>query len=210
MKITKKIVVAVIGFTWVALSSLWAYAATTTHNIKHHKHHTATTDFWTWRNIKLLPFNFESTTTQLSQVDLKKINNKWEKKWKKDNEEWSWENLEFHWWALWFLWNFLDDSQLSENQKVEISLLQANKQRKMAELHEKMVSYTWDKQGIALEMKSVNNEFLTALKKYIPDEKVAEYDEFLSELPDRDMKAEKKKWEHNVKKVEKGEKVAQK
>jgi hypothetical protein len=29
-------------------------------------------------------------------------------------------------------------------------------------------------------------------------------------LPDRDMKAEKKKWEHNVKKVEKGEKVAQK
>jgi hypothetical protein len=42
-------------------------------------------------------------------------------------------------------------------------------------------------------MKSVNNEFLTALKKYIPDEKVAEYDEFLSELPDRDMKAEKKK-----------------
>lgn len=63
-------------------------------------------------------------------------------------------------WALGFLWNFLDDSQLTENQKTEIKLLQANKQKNMKELHEKMLTADdASKQEIANEMKKVNSEF---------------------------------------------------
>jgi hypothetical protein len=64
----------------------------------------------------------------------------------------------------------------------------------MKELHEKMLTADdASKQEIANEMKKVNSEFLESLKVYIPEEKAEEYNEFLNELPDWDMKAEKKK-----------------
>ena len=205
MNITKKIVVAVIWFTWVAVSTFWVFAASTPHSKWHHKHHQYATDFWSWKALKLLPLNLDNSATQINVTDLKKTEKKSEKKWKKV-KWWSWENLEFHVWALWFLWNFLDDSQLTENQKAEIQLLQADKQKKMAELHEKMITASEDeKPDLASEMKKVNSDFLNALKKYISEEKAEEYNEFLNELPDWDKKAEKKKGE----KVEKIEKVAQ-
>ena len=194
MNIAKKIIVAVIWFTWVAVSIFWVFAATTSHSKWHHKHHQYATDFWSWKALKLLPLNLDNSATQINVTDLKKTEKKSEKKWKK-TKTWSWEKLEFHVWALGFLWNFLDDSQLTENQKTEIKLLQANKQKNMKELHEKMLTADdASKQEIANEMKKVNSEFLESLKVYIPEEKAEEYNEFLNELPDWDMKAEKKKW----------------
>ncbi|MBR6907483.1 hypothetical protein IKN40_03105 [bacterium] len=91
------------------------------------------------------------------------------------------------------MWNFLDDSNLTDNQKLEIQVLQANKQKKMGELLKELTSTTGDTTTIENEMKEVNNKFLESLKAYIPEDKVAEYDEFLNELPKWNMKAEKKK-----------------
>jgi hypothetical protein len=56
-----------------------------------------------------------------------------------------------------------------------------------------MTSTTGDTATIENEMKEVNNKFLESLKAYIPEDKVTEYDEFLNELPEWNMKAEKKK-----------------
>ena len=166
MKISRKIFVAVVWFTWVWLMSLWAYAAAWHHVRIHHPHHNEATDFWSGKNVKFLPFSFEKTTTQ----------------------------VDFHGWALGFLWNFLDDSNLTDDQKLEIQLLQANKQKKMWELLKEMTSTTGDTATIENEMKEVNNKFLESLKAYISEDKVTEYDEFLNELPEWNMKAEKKKW----------------
>lgn len=194
MKISRKIFVAVVWFTWVWLMSLWAYAAVW-HQVRiHHPHHNEATDFWSGKNVKFLPFSFEKTTTQVDLNEVDKTALKSEKRWKKGHEEWSWENLEFHGWALGFLWNFLDDSNLTDDQKLEIQLLQANKQKKMWELLKEMTSTTGDTATIENEMKEVNNKFLESLKAYISEDKVTEYDEFLNELPEWNMKAEKKKW----------------
>lgn len=184
--------------------SLWAYAAIWHHWKMHQpRHNEAATDFWSWRNAKFLPFNFEKTTTQVDLNEIDKTALKWEKKWKRPQKQWSWEKLEFHGWALGFLWNFLDDSNLTDDQKNEIQLLQANKQKKMSELLEKMTSTTGDKTEIENQMKEVNNEFLESLKAYIPEDKAEEYAKFTSELPEWDMKAERKKggkkfWERKM------------
>lgn len=196
MKITRKIVIGVVWFTWLSLMSLWAYAAVWHHAKMHQpRHNEAATDFWSGKNVKFLPFNFEKTTTQVDLNEVDKTALKWEKRWKRDHKQWSWENLEFHGWALGFLWNFLDDSNLTDDQKNEIQLLQANKQKKMSELLKEMISTTGDKTDIENEMKEVNNEFLESLKAYIPEDKATEYSEFVSELPEWNMKAEKKKGE---------------
>lgn len=194
MTITKKLVIAVIWFTWVSLMSVWAYAAAWHHMKIHHPHHNEAIDFWSGKNVKFLPFSFEKITTQVDLNEIDKTALKAEKRWKKNHEEWSWENLKFHGWALGFLWNFLDDSNLTDDQKLEIQLLQANKQKKMGELLKQMTSATGDKTEIETEMKEVNNKFLESLKAYIPEDKITEYDEFMSELPEWNMKAEKKKW----------------
>ena len=189
--------------------SLWAYAAVWHHAKMHQPHHNeAATDFWSGKNVKFLPFNFEKTTTQVDLNEVDKTALKWEKRWKRNHKQWSWENLEFHGWALGFLWNFLDDSNLTDDQKNEIQLLQANKQKKMSELLKEMTSTTGDKTDIENEMKEVNNEFLESLKAYIPEDKAIEYSEFVSELPEWNMKAEKKKgekWDCGRKMKEKNE-----
>lgn len=174
--------------------SLWAHAATWYHIRANHPHHNEVAGFWSGENIKFLPFNFEKITTQVDLNEIDKTALKWEKRWKKGHREWTWEKLEFHGWALGFLWNFLDDSNLTDNQKLEIQVLQANKQKKMGELLKELTSTTGDTTTIENEMKEVNNKFLESLKAYIPEDKVAEYDEFLNELPKWNMKAEKKKW----------------
>ena len=207
MKITRKLVIAVVWFTWVWLMSLWAYAAVWHHAKNNHpRHNEVAADLWSGKNVKFLPFNFEKTTTQVDLNEVDKTALKWEKRWKRNHREWSWENLEFHGWALGFLWNFLDDSNLTDDQKTEIQLLQANKQKKMSELLKEMTSTTGDKTEIENEMKKVNNEFLESLKAYIPEDKAAEYSEFVNELPEWNMKAEKKKWEKMWEKKEKWEK----
>jgi hypothetical protein len=76
----------------------------------------------------------------------------------------------------------------------------------MSELLEKMTSTTGDKTDIENEMKEVNNEFLESLKAYIPEDKATEYSEFVSELPEWNMKAEKKKGEKKCEKRKEKEK----
>ena len=205
MKITRKIVIGVVWFTWLSLMSLWAYAAVWHHAKMHQpRHNEAATEFWSGKNAKFLPFNFEKTTTQVDLNEVDKTALKWEKRWKRNPKQWSWENLEFHGWALGFLWNFLDDSNLTDDQKKEIQSLQVNKQKAMRELLKQMTSTTGDKTDIENKMKEINDKFLESLKAYIPEDKATEYSEFISELPEWNMKAEKKKgerwnWERKMK-----------
>ena len=84
MKISRKIFVAVVWFTWVWLMSLWAYAAVWHHVRIHHPHHNEATDFWSGKNVKFLPFSFEKTTIQVDLNEVDKTALKSEKRWKKD------------------------------------------------------------------------------------------------------------------------------
>ena len=142
MKTTKKIAVALVGFTGIALASMWTFAANTKTFIVHqaHKHNEALTGNFTWNHLNLLPFHFEKITAQvdLNTADWKVI--KGEKKWNKSHDEIDEDDMNtFHGGALWFLWNFLDDSQLTQDQKDEIQVLQIKKQQDMAELLNKMI-----------------------------------------------------------------------
>jgi hypothetical protein len=58
-----------------------------------------------------------------------------------------------------------------------------------------MTSTTGDKTDIENKMKEINDKFLESLKAYIPEDKATEYSEFMSDLPEWNMKAEKKKGE---------------
>jgi len=204
MKTTKKLLTILIWLTWVALTTMWSYAAVVTAHAPHHfkKHHVENlTGDWVGKHLKLFPFNFEKTTTQIDFTKLEKAT-KNEKKWKEDDNDEVDEDIKtFHGWALGFLWDYLDDSTLTEDQKAEIQILQTKKQQDMEELHESFINATDEnKESISNKMKEVNLSFLKSLENYIPEEKLESYKEFLSELPDRDKKAEKK--HHKVKKVD--------
>lgn len=95
---------------------------------------------------------------------------------------------------LGFLWNFLDEKQLSDAQKSEIQLLQQQKSEQMKKLLEQMRSLSNEdqKSEIEAQLQKVNQDFLTGLKKYIPADKVAEYEIFLSEAQDWSKKTERK------------------
>ncbi len=95
---------------------------------------------------------------------------------------------------LGFLWNFLDEKQLSDAQKSEIQLLQQKKSEQMKKLLEQMrsLSNEGQKSEIEAQLQKVNQDFLTGLKKYIPADKVAEYETFLSEAQDWSKKTERK------------------
>lgn len=87
MNIAKKIVVAVIWFTWVAVSTFWVFAATTSHSKWHHKHHQYATDFWSWKALKLLPLNLDNSATQINVTDLKKLKRNQKRNEKKQKHE---------------------------------------------------------------------------------------------------------------------------
>ena len=204
MKTTRKILTILIWLTWVVLATMWSFTAIVTAHTPHHfkKHHVENlTGNTTGKHLKLFPFNFEKTTTQVDFTGLEKAN-KNEKKWK-EHDEVDEDIKTFHGWALGFLWDYLDDSTLTEDQKVEIQILQTKKQQDMKELHESFINATdEDKESISNKMREVNLNFLRSLESYIPEEKLESYKEFLSELPDRDKKAEKKY--HKTKKVVEG------
>jgi len=74
----------------------------------------------------------------------------------------------------------LDQNGLTSEQKYEIRILEMKKQKAMQELVQKIASLTKSEMAsLEQEIEQVNTEFLTALKKYISEDKLQEYLEFL-------------------------------
>ncbi len=96
--------------------------------------------------------------------------------------------------GLGFLWSFVDESKLSEAQKTEIQTLQQQKHEQMKTLLQQLRTATTDAQKTELESKlqKVNQDFLTALKKYIPSDKLAAYEQFVTEAKTWTKKSEKR------------------
>jgi len=74
----------------------------------------------------------------------------------------------------------LDQNGLTSQQTYEIRVLETKKQKAMQELVQKIASLsTSEMSSLEQEIEQVNTEFLTALKKYISEDKLQEYVEFL-------------------------------
>jgi hypothetical protein len=74
----------------------------------------------------------------------------------------------------------LDQNGLTSEQKYEIRILEMKKQKAMQELVQKIASLSKSEMSsLEQEIEQVNTEFLTALKKYISEDKLQEYLEFL-------------------------------
>ncbi|MBF0932322.1 MAG: hypothetical protein HXJ92_02875 [candidate division SR1 bacterium] len=92
-----------------------------------------------------------------------------------------------------FLWSLLDQNGLTSEQKYEIRVLEMKKQKAMQELVQKIASLsTSEMTTLEQEIEQVNTEFLTALKKYISEDKLQEYLEFLGEIQQRNSKVKTK------------------
>jgi hypothetical protein len=74
----------------------------------------------------------------------------------------------------------LDQNGLTSQQTYEIRVLETKKQKAMQELVQKIASLSISEMSsLEQEIEQVNTEFLTALKKYISEDKLQEYVEFL-------------------------------
>ena len=74
----------------------------------------------------------------------------------------------------------MDQNGLTSEQKYEIRVLEMKKRKAMQELVQKIASLSKSEMTtLEQEIEQVNTEFLTALKKYISEDKLQEYLEFL-------------------------------
>ena len=133
--------------------------------------------------LAFLPEQYKNQLKELSATKLKK-NKETEKK---DTDTTNWEE------SYGFLWSLLDQNGLTSQQKYEIRILEMKKQKVMQELVQKIASLsTSEMSTLEQEIEQVNTEFLTALKKYIAEDKLQEYLEFLWEIQQRNSKVKTK------------------
>ena len=133
--------------------------------------------------LAFLPEQYKNQLKELSATKLKK-NKETEKT---DANSTNWEE------GYGFLWSLLDQNGLTSEQKYEIRILEMKKQKAMQELVQKIASLSKSEMSsLEQEIEQVNTEFLTALKKYISEDKLQEYLEFLWEIQQRNSKVKTK------------------
>ena len=131
--------------------------------------------------LAFLPEQYKNQLKELSATKLKKS---------KETEEINPTNWEE---GYGFLWSLLDQNGLTSEQKYEIRILEMKKQKAMQELVQKIASLSTSEMAtLEQEIEQVNTEFLTALKKYISEDKLQEYLEFLWEIQQRNSKVKTK------------------
>lgn len=92
-----------------------------------------------------------------------------------------------------FLRSLLDQNRLTSQQKYKIRVLEMKKQKAMQELVQKIASLTKSEMSsLEQEIEQVNTAFLTALKKYVSEDRLQEYLEFLWEIQQRNSKVKTK------------------
>ena len=135
---------------------------------------------------QLLAFLPEQHKSQLKELSATKLKKSKETE-KTDTNPTNWEE------GYGFLWSLLDKNGLTSEQKYEIRILEIAKQKAMQELVQKIASLsTSEMSSLEQEIEQVNTEFLTALKKYISEDKLQEYLEFLWEIQQRNLKVKTK------------------
>ena len=133
--------------------------------------------------LAFLPEQYKNQLKELSATKLKK-NKETEKT---DTNSTNWEE------GYGFLWSLLDQNGLTSGQTYEIRVLEMKKQKAMQELVQKIASLSTSEMAtLEQEIEQVNTEFLTALKKYIAEDKLQEYLEFLWEIQQRNSKVKTK------------------
>ena len=135
---------------------------------------------------QLLAFLPEQYKNQLKELSATKLKKSKETE-KTDTNPTNWEE------GYGFLRSLLDQNWLTSEQKYEIRILEMKKQKAMQQLVQRMASL-WKSEMVTLEqeIEQVNTEFLTALKKYISEDKLQEYLEFLWEIQQRNSKVKTK------------------
>ena len=131
--------------------------------------------------LAFLPEQYKNQLKELSATKLKKT----KETEKTDTNSTNWEE------GYGFLWSLLDQNGLTSQQKYEIRILEIKKRKAMQELVQKIASLS-KSETLEQEIEQVNTEFLTALKKYISEDKLQEYLEFLWEIQQRNSKVKTK------------------
>ena len=135
---------------------------------------------------QLLAFLPEQYKNQLKELSATKLKKSKETE-KTDTNPTNWEE------SYGFLWSLLDQNGLTSQQKYEIRILEMKKQKAMQELVQKIASLSKSEMTtLEQEIEQVNTEFLTALKKYISEDKLQEYLDFLWEIQQRNSKVKTK------------------
>ena len=135
---------------------------------------------------QLLAFLPEQYKNQLKELSATKLKKSKETE-KTDTNPTNWEE------GYGFLWSLLYQNGLTSEQKYEIRVLEMKKQKAMQELVQKIASLSKSEMSsLEQEIEQVNIEFLTALKKYISEDKLQEYLEFLWEIQQRNSKVKTK------------------
>ena len=135
---------------------------------------------------QLLAFSPEQHKSQLKELSATKLKKSKETE-KTDTDSTNWEEV------YGFLRSLLDQNWLTSEQKYEIRILGMKKQKAMQELVQRMASLSKSEMTtLEQEIEQVNIEFLTALKKYISEDKLQEYLEFLWEIQRRNSKVKTK------------------
>lgn len=92
-----------------------------------------------------------------------------------------------------FLWNFIDESTLTDAQKAEIESLAEKKRQSMQTLlQERATADATRKTAIDTELTQINQKFLESLKKYVSADKLADFETMMSETKTWSQKAEKR------------------
>ena len=135
---------------------------------------------------QLLAFLPEQYKNQLKELSATKLKKSKETE-KTDTNTTNWEE------GYGFLWSLLDQNGLTSEQKYEIRILEMKKQKAMQELVQKIASLTKSEMSsLEQEIEQVNTAFLTALKKYVSEDRLQEYLEFLWEIQQRNSKVKTK------------------
>ena len=135
---------------------------------------------------QLLAFLPEQYKNQLKELSATKLKKSKETE-KTDTNPTNWEE------GYGFLRSLLDQNWLTSEQKYEIRILEMKKQKAMQQLVQRMASLRKSEMvTLEQEIEQVNTEFLTALKKYISEDKLQEYLEFLWEIQQRNSKVKTK------------------
>lgn len=135
---------------------------------------------------QLLAFLPEQHKSQLKELSATKLKKSKETE-KTDTDSTNWEE------GYGFLRSLLDQNGLTSQQEYEIRILEMKKQKAMQELVQKIASLTKSEMSsLEQEIEQVNTAFLTALKKYVSEDRLQEYLEFLWEIQQRNSKVKTK------------------
>lgn len=113
---------------------------------------------------------------------------------------WTWDFRGMRWefnvmkWRGFGLMEYIDMNSLTQDQKTELNKLMQDHKTKMDEIFKKYQNNTWSVDQMQTEIKNLWTEHMNSLRKFVAQDKLTQFDEFVAKWPQAPMLKIEKFW----------------